>query len=48
MQIETRQAALCVFRRNSTFLVAENVDPHNGAVLHRPPGAKSWKNWVSF
>jgi mutator protein MutT len=38
MQIETRQAALCIFRRNSTFLVAENVDPHNGAVLHRPPG----------
>jgi mutator protein MutT len=38
MQIETRQAALCIFRRNATFLVAENVDPHNGAVLHRPPG----------
>jgi mutator protein MutT len=38
MQIETRQAALCVFRRASTFLVAEIVDPHSGAVLHRPPG----------
>lgn len=38
MQIETRQAALCIFRRNATFLVAEIVDPHSGAVLHRPPG----------
>jgi mutator protein MutT len=38
MQIEIRQAALCIFRRNAAFLVAENVDPHNGAVLHRPPG----------
>lgn len=38
MRIETRQAALCIFRRHSTFLVAENVDPHNGAILHRPPG----------
>jgi mutator protein MutT len=38
MQIETRQAALCIFRRSATFLVAENIDPHNGAVLHRPPG----------
>jgi len=38
MQIENRQAALCIFRRASTFLVAEIVDPHSGAVLHRPPG----------
>ena len=38
MQIETRRAALCIFRRDATFLIAENVDPHNGAVLLRPPG----------
>jgi mutator protein MutT len=38
MQIKNRQAALCIFRRGDTFLVAENVDPHSGAVNHRPPG----------
>ena len=38
MDVETRSAALCVIRRDDTFLVAEIVDPHTGAVLHRPPG----------
>lgn len=38
MDIETRQAALCVIRHNDKFLVAEIIDPHTGAVLHRPPG----------
>jgi 8-oxo-dGTP pyrophosphatase MutT (NUDIX family) len=35
-----RQAALCVFRRGDTFLVAEIHDPHTGIVLHRPPGGR--------
>jgi 8-oxo-dGTP pyrophosphatase MutT (NUDIX family) len=38
MEIETRQAALCVFRRDRLFLVVEIRDPLSGAVLHRPPG----------
>lgn len=38
MDIETRQAALCVFRNDAAFLVVELVDPHTGAVFHRPPG----------
>lgn len=38
MEIETRQAALCVFRRQDVFLVAEIRDPLTGVVLHRPPG----------
>ena len=38
MKIETRQAALCVFRRKNEFLVAEIRDPLTGVVLHRPPG----------
>src|SRR5260370_19590095 len=38
MEIETRQAALCVFRREDVFLVAEIRDPLTGVVLHRPPG----------
>jgi 8-oxo-dGTP pyrophosphatase MutT (NUDIX family) len=38
MQIRTRQAALCIIRRNDTFLVAEVKDPHTGRVYHRPPG----------
>ena len=38
MTIETRQAALCIFRREDCFLVAEIVDPLSGIVLHRPPG----------
>jgi hypothetical protein len=41
MQLETRHAALCIFSRNATFLVAEIVDPHGGAVLHRPQAAES-------
>ena len=38
MEIETREAALCVIRRESAFFVAELRDPQTGAVLHRPPG----------
>ncbi len=38
MAIQTRQAALCLFRRGDSFLVAEIRDPHTGTVLHRPPG----------
>jgi 8-oxo-dGTP pyrophosphatase MutT (NUDIX family) len=38
MEIETRQAALCVLRRENAFLVAEIRDPLTGVVLHRPPG----------
>ena len=38
MTIETRQAALCIFRREDCFLVAEIIDPLSGAVLHLPPG----------
>jgi 8-oxo-dGTP pyrophosphatase MutT (NUDIX family) len=38
IEVEIRQAALCVIRRNNTFLVAEIKDPHTGAVFHRPPG----------
>lgn len=38
MEIETRQAALCVLRREDVFLVAEISDPLTGVVLHRPPG----------
>jgi 8-oxo-dGTP pyrophosphatase MutT (NUDIX family) len=38
MEIETRQAALCIFRREDLFLVAEIRDPLTGVVLHRPPG----------
>jgi 8-oxo-dGTP pyrophosphatase MutT (NUDIX family) len=38
MEIETRQAALCIFRREAAFLVAEIRDPLTGIVLHRPPG----------
>ena len=38
MEIETRQAALCIFRREDVFLVAEIRDPLTGVVLHRPPG----------
>ena len=38
MEGETRQAALCVIRRNYTFLVAEIRDPKTGSILHRPPG----------
>jgi 8-oxo-dGTP pyrophosphatase MutT (NUDIX family) len=38
MEIETREAALCVFRRENFVLVAEITDPLTGVVLHRPPG----------
>src|ERR1044071_1948160 len=38
MEIETPQAALCIIRRQDTFLVAEISDPLTGTVLHRPPG----------
>jgi hypothetical protein len=29
MEVEIRQAALCVIRRDNTFLVAEIKDPHS-------------------
>jgi 8-oxo-dGTP pyrophosphatase MutT (NUDIX family) len=38
VEVETRQAALCLIRHENTFLVAEIEDPQTGAVLHRPPG----------
>jgi len=38
VEIETRQAALCVIWHGGSFLVAEIIDPRTGAVLHRPPG----------
>ena len=38
MELETRQAALCLIRHGNAFLVAEIQDPQTGLVLHRPPG----------
>lgn len=38
MEIETRQAALCLFRHGDAFLVAEIQDPQTSLILHRPPG----------
>ena len=38
MEVEVREAALCVFLRGDTILVAEIRDPVTGTVLHRPPG----------
>ena len=38
MRIQIRQAALCILRRDHTFLVAEVRDPHTGLIYHRPPG----------
>jgi 8-oxo-dGTP pyrophosphatase MutT (NUDIX family) len=38
VEIETRQAALCLIRHGNAFLVAEIQDPQSGVVLHRPPG----------
>src|SRR5262245_41839538 len=38
MEVKSRQAALCIFRRDHTFLVAEIRDPHTGLIYHRPPG----------
>ena len=38
MEVEIREAALCLIRRQNAFLVAEIRDPETGTVLHRPPG----------
>jgi len=38
METETRQAALCIIRRDDKFLVSEIIDPQTGGLLHRPPG----------
>ena len=38
MELETRQAALCLIWRGNAFLVAEIQDPQTNLVLHRPPG----------
>jgi len=38
VEVEIRQAALCLIRHEDAFLVAEIQDPHSGVVLHRPPG----------
>ena len=38
MELETRQAALCLIRHGNAFLVAEIQDPQTSLVLHRPPG----------
>jgi ADP-ribose pyrophosphatase YjhB (NUDIX family) len=38
MDIQTRDAALCIIRCDNAFLVAEIRDPKTGMVLHRPPG----------
>ncbi|HLK63281.1 MAG TPA: NUDIX domain-containing protein [Bryobacteraceae bacterium] len=38
MEIETRQAALCLIQHGNAFLVAEIQDPQTNLVLHRPPG----------
>ena len=38
MEIEIRQAALCVIWHRGSFLVAEIIDPRTGALVHRPPG----------
>lgn len=38
MELETRQAALCLIRHGNAFLVAEIQDPQTSFVLHRPPG----------
>jgi ADP-ribose pyrophosphatase YjhB (NUDIX family) len=38
MEVETRQAALCLIRHRNAFLVAEIQDPQTNLVLHRPPG----------
>jgi 8-oxo-dGTP pyrophosphatase MutT (NUDIX family) len=38
MEVETRQAALCLFRHGNALLVAEIQDPRTKLVLHRPPG----------
>ena len=38
MQVETRQAALCLIQHRNALLVAEIQDPQTNLVLHRPPG----------
>ena len=38
MEVETRQAALCLIQYGNAFLVAEIQDPQTNLVLHRPPG----------
>ena len=38
MEVETRQAALCLIQHGNAFLVAEIQDPETKLVLHRPPG----------
>jgi 8-oxo-dGTP pyrophosphatase MutT (NUDIX family) len=38
VEVEIREAALCLIRRQNAFLVAEIRDPETGTVLHRPPG----------
>lgn len=38
MEIRTRQAALCLFRRGDHFLITDLVDPVTGTAMHRPPG----------
>jgi len=38
VEVETREAALCLIRRDNVFLVAEITDPQTGTILHRPPG----------
>jgi 8-oxo-dGTP pyrophosphatase MutT (NUDIX family) len=38
VEVQTRQAALCLFRHGNAFLVAEIQDPRTNRILHRPPG----------
>jgi 8-oxo-dGTP pyrophosphatase MutT (NUDIX family) len=38
VEVETREAALCLIRHDDAFLVAEIIDPQSGTILHRPPG----------
>jgi len=38
MEMETREAALCVFRRGGRFLFSEVRADSTGGWLHRPPG----------
>ena len=38
VEVEIREAALCLIRHQNAFLVAEIRDPETGTVLHRPPG----------
>lgn len=38
VEIESREAALCILRRGDAFLVAELEDAQTGMVFHRPPG----------